>query len=220
MADSSPGDSSRTDFRASLRSAALEAGLVVLGVVLAFAANEWRMGKEAEERARLALDAVALELEANAGAVASSLEYHQEKMFGLREALDSGESVSPGFFNQGFIHPAQLLSTAWDAATATDAVHGWDYDQLLAVSKLYGSQERYAVQSLGVSQVIYGHLIEEGTAGLAQRQEQLAAIVSTFWWRECQFLVEYGDVLPGLGRTAPDLPASCAPVTRKSGARG
>lgn len=213
-------EASRTELRASLRSAALEAGLVVLGVILAFAANEWRKGNEAEERARLALEAVALELETNALAVASSLGYHQTKMFGLREAMEAGETVPPRFFDQGFVHPAQLLSTAWDAATATDAVHGWDYDQLLVVSRLYGSQERYEVQSLGVSQVIYEHLIAEGTAGLVQRQEQLAVILSTFWWRECELLSEYSDVLPGLGRSVPEISSVCPSAARKADLEG
>lgn len=88
------------------------------------------------------------------------------------------------------------------------------------MSRLYGSQERYEVQSLGVSQVIYEHLIDEGTSALAQRQELLAAIVGTFWWRECQFLFEYADILPGLGRTAPEMPARRPSATHKTGEEG
>lgn len=203
---------------ATLRAAALEAGLVVLGVVLAFAANEWRKARDDAERARHALEAVAHELEANREAVAASQAYHQEKMLGLRAAIQAGETVAPGFFGRGFVHPAQILSNAWDAATATDAILGWDYDDLLAVSRLYGDQEQYEIQSHGVSRVIYDHLLTEGTVGISRRQEQLAALVGTFWWRECELLAAYGKVLPRLGSEVPELPDGCSrgPQQRKA----
>ncbi|MDA8019615.1 MAG: hypothetical protein MPN21_19410 [Thermoanaerobaculia bacterium] len=178
----------RTDVRASLRSAALEAGLVVLGVVLAFAANEWRKANEAGERAGLALEAVARELEANHDAVSASLAYHREKMFALYSAGGSSEAVEPSDFDKGFVFPARILSNAWDAATATDAVLAWDYDLLLAVSRLYADQEQYEVQTRGVAQVIYSQLLTSGARGIVERPEQLASIVSSFWWRECELL--------------------------------
>lgn len=219
MADSEPvseerRQESRNDFGSSLRDAALEAGLVVLGVVLAFAANEWRKGQEDAERARLALDAVTHELQANRGAVAESEEYHYAKMVALRDAREGAEPLEPRDFEKGFVHPAQILSNAWDTATATDAVLGWDYDQLLTVSRLYANQGQYEVQTHGVVQVIYGHLLSEGTRGVTQRPEQLHSILSSFWWRECQLLATYADVLPQLASEVPEAPERCPPGTR------
>ncbi|HYJ80185.1 MAG TPA: hypothetical protein VEW03_11310 [Longimicrobiaceae bacterium] len=214
--------------RIDLRPILLEAGFVVLGVVLAFAANEWRQAAANRRDARVAQTSVRSELRANRGAVQESLQYHvglTDTLFTLLRASGPDGSQRPPppdmrVFSNGFVHPAQLLSTAWDAAGATDAVRHMAYDDVLALAHVYEEQRDYRRQADLVGGIIYTGMFERGMGGMLENYANLANIISAFVYRECQLLASYDSVLArrleGDSATAPAArPARCTQMERR-----
>lgn len=209
--------------RIDLRPILLEAGFVVLGVVLAFAANEWRQAAANRRDARVAQNSVRSEMRANRGAVQQSLDYHiglTDTLFTLVRASSADGTQRPPpdmrVFSNGFIHPAQLLSTAWDAAGATDAVRHMEYGEVLALAHVYEEQRDYRRQADVVGGIIYTGMFERGMRGMLENYGNLANIISAFVYRECQLLASYDSVLarPLQGDSAVTLPPPPERCTR------
>lgn len=202
--------------RIDLRPILLESGFVVLGVVLAFAANEWRQALANRRDAQTAQTSVRSELRANRRAVQESLEYHAQltdtlfTMLRSAPAQAGGQRTTPDMrvFSKGFVHPAQLLSTAWDAAGATDAIRHMEYEEVLALAHVYEGQRDYRRQSDLVGGIIYTGMFERGMPGMLENYANLANIISAFLYRECQLLAAYDSVLarPLEGDSATTLP--------------
>lgn len=177
----------------------LEASFVVLGVFLALVANEWRADANARTHATSARATVIEEIRSNRAALAASHDYHE----GLLDTLRSGFSLggpppNPSVFSEGFVRPATSLSTAWDAAGATDALSHMDYDEVLAFSKLYALQQRYERTSEGVGSVIFAEIFERGVPGVAENYRNLSYIIASLLYREHELLDEYDRVLTQL----------------------
>jgi hypothetical protein len=170
------------------RAAALEAGLGVLGVVLAFVANEWREHRAAVQRAEHAISSIVEELRVNREAVASSLEYHSGLLAAIEGARQSG--VAPGIrtFSRGFISPARVYRTAWDSASATGALELVDYPTLLRLSRAYAQQGRYEAQSDSIGPLLYAEIYRGGTASVLANYLNLSALIRAFEYRERELL--------------------------------
>jgi type II secretory pathway pseudopilin PulG len=82
-----------------VKSAIFQAALVVFGVVLAFAANEWREAAADRRRAGEALTSIREELAANRDAAAASAAYHAEKLSLIVE-LSSLYDMQTVYLNQ------------------------------------------------------------------------------------------------------------------------
>ncbi len=184
--------------RQMVSSALFEAFFVVLGVLLALGANEWRQTRVDRAHARNALSAITEELRANRDAVQASREYHEGRLGAIYGALGSGTPLKPADFPRGFVGPAQVFQTAWDAASETGALADLDYATLLTLSRVYESQDRYEMQARTVGQVIYTQIFHEGTDSVVAKGENLAAIIGTFLYRETQLIAHYDDVLAGV----------------------
>lgn len=201
----------------------LEALFVVLGVVLAFAANEWRESRNEKKHAQTALEGVINELGVNRSAVESSLLYHYHLTDTLRQIYSQKPDIGEVFvhpdgriFSRGYIAPAALLSTAWEAANATDAVTAMAYADVLKLSQVYQLQRRYEQQVLQGGQLIYTKLFNEGHAGMQHNYANLSTILSAFWYQECKLLSSYVDVLTVLSDVEEkELPEICKRVLRR-----
>lgn len=199
----------QTNKKKVLGPAFLEAALVVLGVVLAFAANEWRETKSQVEKAESAFSSIREELQVNRDLVQTSLSYHKHLydtlivMIGENAArIQKGQKEQlPDVmvFQKGFVSPAHVMSTAWEAAKATDVLNHVEYSDLLLISRMYTEQDRYMQQTKLVGQVIYELLLIEGTHGVLAKYKNLLAVVSTFHYRETQLLKSYEETLQSLG---------------------
>lgn len=187
----------------SLPQAFFEAFFVVLGVLLALAANEWREDRRAAAHAATALSSIVDELRTNRDAVASSLDYHRTLAGKLREHRAAGSTPDIRTFGRGFVHPASVLRTAWSTAGATNAFEELDYDIVLALSQIYATQGAYENQAQSIGQLVYQQIMEGGTEALLARHRQLGEIITTFLWREQTLLGHYDQVLTELGVEAP-----------------
>jgi hypothetical protein len=203
----------------------LEALFVVLGVVLALGANEWREHINNVRHADRALESIQEELRTNREAVASALDYHLHLADTLRYFIPHTDGSRPAqqpdnrLFARGFVSPATVLSTAWDVANVTDAVSYMGYDDVLLLSRTYASQQNYEHQAEQVGQLIYTRLFDEGHRGIYSNLANLQHIISTFWYRECQLLASYNEAFAHFDPAAPadslSLPPTCTYARRR-----
>ena len=98
----------REKTRDDIRQAIFEAFFVVLAVVLALAANEWRQGRADREQARGALASIVEELEANRQAVSESLQYHQSRLELIVRMQQSSQAPDGRDFPRGFAGYPQI----------------------------------------------------------------------------------------------------------------
>lgn len=199
----------------------LESFFVVLGVVLALGANEWREARNREAHADQALASIQEELQTNRGAIADALDYHLYLADTLntlsRYNAREGTNQTPVYprasvFNRGYIHPTTLLYTAWETAKATNAVETIDFGLLLSISRMYEDQQRYGEQGQMAGAQIYQALFTKGHQGILQNYENHLSIIASFWYRECALLHDYDAMLEQLGasvREASPIPALC-----------
>lgn len=182
-------------FRHLIGPALFEAAFVVLGVVLALAANEWRKSRADIVQANTALTEIVRELEANRQAVATALEDHRGLINKITQATDSTAKLSLRDFNRGFIAPAQVHRTAWSSATEIGALSNMPYESVLVLSRVYAQQENYQEQAKSVGQIIYAELYRGGTTAIIANSDNLASVLQTFAYREQQLLEAYDTLL-------------------------
>ncbi len=185
--------------RDAIQKALFEAFFVVLAVVLALAANEWRQHRAERQQGRAALTSIVEELKSNRAAVQVSLDYHSERLQLIGQLRREGARPSFRDFPRGFVSPAQTFQTAWDAAAETGALGHMEYSTVLDLSRLYARQRRYELQATGVGQVIYGELFRGGVEGVLENYANLAALIGTFSYREKELLERYDEMLASLG---------------------
>jgi hypothetical protein len=206
----------------------LEAFFIMLGVVLALAADEWRQDRAERRQARAALASIRTEMATNREGIERSVRYHLHLADTLSRLLQRTATQAPGtpppypdrrVFSRGFIGPASMLETAWDAANATDALTHMAYDDVLALGHLYEQQRDYEAQAQQVGALLYTRMFNEGFDAVLRNYGNLHTIISTIWYRECQLLVNYTDTFNALGDAAAadttNLPETCGHVLNR-----
>jgi len=182
-------------FRHLIGPALFEAAFVVLGVVLALAANEWRQNRADIARANTALTEIVRELAANRQAVATALEYHRGLVNKIAQVADNSTTLRLRDFSSGFIAPAQVHSTAWSSAAEIGALTNMPYESVLVLSRVYAQQENYQQQAKSVGQIIYAELYRGGTSAIIANSDNLVNVLQTFAYREQQLLESYDTLL-------------------------
>jgi hypothetical protein len=184
--------------RDAIKSALFEATFVVLGVVLALAANEWRQARADQRESERALAAILEELESNRDAVAESLEYHSNLLGLLNADHAEGWSPEPQHFNRGFIFPARISHTAWESASETGALTKTDLEIVIKLSDAYAMQERYEAQARSAGEIIYGEIFRNGVPAIVRNYRNLASTIATFVYREQELMAAFDATLAGL----------------------
>lgn len=188
-------------FRDLLGPALFEATFVVLGVVIAYLANEWREQRVHKQDAEAARVAIVGELKANRAAAAASLQYHSALIDTLGKLRRANVTPNLSVFSRGFMQPAQLSSTAWEIASQTGALNHMAYKDMLRLSHVYAEQRRYDAQAAGVSNVIYTELYRVGPMEMARSGPGLYSFISGFSYREKPLIALYDSVMTEQRRT-------------------
>jgi hypothetical protein len=94
-----------------LARAAFEGGLIALSLVAALALNEWKDARDRQARARDALAAMRLELEANREDLQRVIKGTAEVIGQIKLATREKRR-----YEDGLLRRAQLVSTAWDSS--------------------------------------------------------------------------------------------------------
>lgn len=185
----------RRNLRELAGPAVFEATFVVLGVVLALAANEWRQHREERRRASVATSAIAAELRANRAALLAASAYHSELLDSLRATRSTSWRPSPFMFPRGFVAPAQLSSTAWQSAADAGVVEHMPYQAVLRLSRAYAVQNRYEHQAQSIGEIIYAELYRSGVEGVTGNYRNLGNLIGSFLYRERQLIAVYDTTL-------------------------
>jgi hypothetical protein len=175
--------------------ALFEATFVVLGVVLALAANELRQGRQDHRRATVATTAIAAELQSNRAALVSASRYHTELLDSLRVNRPANWRPSAWMFPRGFVAPAQLSSTAWESAGDAGVVEHMPYPVVLRLSRAYADQNRYEHQAQSIGSVIYAELYRNGVEGVTGNYRNLGNLIGSFLYREKHLIALYDSTL-------------------------
>ncbi len=128
----------------SLGDVALQLFVVVLGILLALAIDDWKKARETAQNVADAMKAVNTELAANRAAMRAQHEHLQ----GLTAALTKVQADAPvkpcneyeGWNGAGI---PVLLDAAYETAIATQAFAHMDFDRAQVVAEAYGRQKMY-----------------------------------------------------------------------------
>ena len=145
--------------RAWIGRAAFEAALIVFGLVGALLIDEWRDGRERNERLRAALTAIDAELEANRAALQSAIANHDTVIASLRR------STTSDVYQGGIIAPVPFSAVAWDAARDAGVTNDLDHTTLIALGHAYRAVAEY----IAARTVFTNYLYTNDTPALRQR---------------------------------------------------
>jgi hypothetical protein len=128
--------------------------LVILGALLALAAEEWRTGRVERRRAAVALATIRAELVENRRRAETAHVYHRQIADTLSAYRDRNELPPPRVYLSGVIKPALPLSTAWEMARETGALADLPYPLVLRIAPVYESEARYRALADGLAQAL------------------------------------------------------------------
>ncbi len=178
--------------------------LVVLGALLALAADEWREGRERARRGELALEAIRTELQSNLRLVEEARAHHLRVRDTLRAYVVRRELPPPRVYLGGVFNPAPVTATAWEAAREAGVLAELPYAVVLRVAPVYETQARYRSATDGVLREILNDIMRLGfEATLRDRAAQFAGLDEDFSNRELVLADRYREALAALAAAKP-----------------
>ncbi|MDJ0836392.1 MAG: hypothetical protein QNK37_07715 [Acidobacteriota bacterium] len=177
----------------------LQALLVVFSVILALTVNEFWRSRQLQSQASEAKIRILAEIAANLEKTGESLTYHENGLAKLQAARVEKTPPDWGGFDKGFVHPAKLTRTAWDAARMADLIPHMDYDDVLLFSEFYEMQEDYRRQEDMAGQAIFSLLLDQGIHGMNSRTNNLWGIIYSFKYTESNMIKRGEEILDAMG---------------------
>lgn len=152
MTDATARTPLRERLREKLPEILIEAGSIVVALLLAFAVNGWNERRQESERAEAARSAILAELRANQQEIESARSTLKDIVATLQGTLhDSKPATHELHVNFGI---SLLSSAAWRAALATQASQRIDFAWITRIAKLYELQDNFLrVQGAAVDQL-------------------------------------------------------------------
>ena len=133
--------------RASLGALLLEVFLIILGVMVALGANEWREARAIAKRTDLALENIRREIERNYETMQLRAPYHEAMRDSIhtnypkiKDAAFEDLNVASLGLRRGPFFPL-LYNTAWQTALNSQILPHVDYETLSLLSSIYQIQE-------------------------------------------------------------------------------
>jgi hypothetical protein len=142
-----------------------ESALIVLSVLLGFAATEWRDRRETRARADQALAAVAVELDSNRALARRARLHQRAKADTIAAHRRRGEPLPPRVYFYGMFDPARVQSTAWEAARQGELVRALPYPLVLRLGRVYEYQAQYRALSDALIASFYEDMVRRSVAG-------------------------------------------------------
>jgi len=145
---------------AHLEKLAIETFSVVLGVLLALAANAWHDARGHKQSACESLRAIRAELTSNDSVLRAKLPYHEAMNDSLLALLGRthGPVVPKGLraiANWSGLSPAQWLDDAWQTTRSTQNIQYLPYAVAIQLSRAYAAQQRISDESRGFYAAVY-----------------------------------------------------------------
>lgn len=172
------------DIKRHAETLAVETISVVLGVVLALAANAWHDRRTHAAEAHEALTAIRNELAVNDSVLHTKLAYHRAMRDSLNALLVRTKTREvPGGLraikNWSGGQPSQLLDDAWQTARSTQAIQYVPYRVVVPLSRTYGMQQRITDMNRAFFSTVYTpEFATGGVAALAAMDSYLSDLSS------------------------------------------
>lgn len=167
-----------------LEKLAVETFSVVLGIVLALAANAWHDRRTHEQAACEALRAIGSELKSNDSVLHDRLPYHTAMRDSLAALLarTRGSDVPGGLRaidNWSGLRPTPILDDAWQTARSTQELQYLPYELVIGLSRTYAMQQRITDTNRGFYAAVYTPAFAAGgVAAIAAMQSFLGDLTS------------------------------------------
>jgi hypothetical protein len=182
---------------------------VVLGVVLALAANAWHDQRTHAAEAHEAMVAIRNELAINDSALHVKLTYHRAMQDSLTALLARTKTREvPGgqraIENWSGLQPSQLLDDAWQTARSTQAIQYVPYEVVVRLSRTYAMQQRITDLNRAFFAAVYTpEFATGGVAALAAMGSYLSDLSSNEGHLLEQYDAELAQVDAFIGRAPP-----------------
>lgn len=142
-----PATAARTswsrDASSTLRHAARDVVLVLLGAALAFAGESVRDARNRRAQANEALTSIREELQRNAGLIVRAQAHHRALVDTLEKLAAAHRVPDVGIYSNGMFNPAPVTSVAWQSARESGALGNLSLAVVLGIAPVYETQERY-----------------------------------------------------------------------------
>ena len=166
----------------------LESFLVVFGVVLAFAINEYREHNEKTETSETALISVVDELKNNYQIAQEAFEYHSYLIDTLSTYYRKDEVPKNKIFLKGFIYRRYFVKDSYKTALSSNSFYDVDYKMLLTFSELYTLFDKYNAQKEKVGSMIYELSFKEGFQAVSKNYKNLMNVIRNFKFLEQEII--------------------------------
>jgi len=132
----------------------LEAGSVVVAVLLAFAVDEWRDARAKRELAERAKRGILSEIQANRDELSHTLAAnasHLKDLEATLAALDADPGARHAQVQLGF-NVAELSDAAWETTRTTQAAQLMPFEWVVEIARVYETQAIYKTTQLDMLQ--------------------------------------------------------------------
>jgi len=172
-----------------LARAAFEGGLIALSLVGALALNEWKEARDRQARARDALAAIRLELQANSDEIQRAIAGTTDVIGKIKQATREKRR-----YEDGLVRRAQLVSTAWDSSRAAAITSDIPFPTLMALGRAYTLQADYQRDMAS-----FYNMLLSGTLGdVRANPELMAALLNEMNGNAGRVAREYQNALKAL----------------------
>lgn len=121
-----------------------EAVLILIGLLGAFALNEWQDARTRAFRLETLMVAVRTELEANLQALAPAATYNVETAEDIWNKGNAGVAFIPdGTYTRGIFQTPRLTSVAWTTAQNEAVLSDMPVEKVLLLASIYDMQQAY-----------------------------------------------------------------------------
>ncbi len=162
--------------RRSLGPMLLEVFFIMLGVMVALAANEWRENSALAKRTDVALENIRLEILRNQATLQQRLPYHQAMSDSIHVNYPKLRDVSLEFEEVTRLGMARgpffesLYNTAWQTALTSQILPNVDYETLTLLATIYQTQDEMKEKENQFSSILFSpDNMEKGKAYHAVR---------------------------------------------------
>jgi hypothetical protein len=150
-----------------LARALFESALILLGIVGAFAVNQWQESRDRHIRRDALMTAVRAELQSNLRLMEDASAYNTEVVGRFRRLeAEKATSIPAGTHPRGLMVRPQLVSAAWDAAQAGGIVNDLPVETTLIIARVHEGQRDYVEATARLLDVIYAALFQQQSAAL------------------------------------------------------
>ena len=191
--------------KTSFTTLAIEVVSIVLGVMLALAANEWRENRQIERLKATSLQSIRQEIETNLALLSKAHEHHTATLAMLREALENEAEMTPekaevvvGRLHKrgGIYQMPSVLDTAWESAKTAQVLSYFDYEQLLVLANVYKVQRSYNEFTRSIIQTI--NLVHFMDTDAVRYLNGTQGSLNEVWYSDRRLMNAYEEALEAL----------------------